>query len=108
MEISTVYTPGPPRPHMPPWFWRAGCQSFPSTPLMGLEETLEIPGTIPPPPTPWSNTSSGGIWKVCAGGFFGVDLLEGSMVLSGPGPWTLCVLQGPAQSHMPQCCMGMQ
>ena len=42
-----------------------------------------------------SNTSSGGIGKVCA------ESLGGTMVLSGPRPWTPCVLQDLAQSHMP-------
>ena len=64
---------------------------------------LGFPGTIPPQPhiTLCSNTSSWGVWKVCAESLFGVVPLGGTMVLRGPGPWTPCVLQDLAQSHMP-------
>ena len=64
---------------------------------------LGFPGTIPPQPhfMLCSNTASGGIWKVCAESLFGVVPLGGTMVLRGPGPWTPCVLQDLAQSHMP-------
>ena len=71
---------------------------------------LGFPGTIPPQPhiMLYSNNSSWGIWKVCVESLFGVVPLGGTMVLRGPGPWTPCVLQDLAQSHMPENCIKMQ
>ena len=64
---------------------------------------LGDPSAISPQPQIMlcSSTSSGVFGKVCAESLFGVVPLGGTMVLSGPRPWTPCVLQDPMCPSIP-------